>query len=167
MYRQRLKEFGIALALTTALTMIFSNVARADCRPDNDGRLSCSDTTTIHARRHMARHADANGNGAQIIGGRPSGCPRAYCGCGLAKFLGLTDKRLNLAWNWARLFPRANPAPGHAAVWRHHVAYIVRMGEGKMAYLRDYNSGGGLSRLHWRSIAGAVVVDPSQKLALN
>lgn len=114
-----------------------------------------------------AQPFDANGNGTQIIGGRPSGCPFRYCGCGLRKFLGLADKRLDLAANWKRIFARAMPGPGRIAVWPRHVAYIERMGAGNMAFMRDYNSGRGLSRLHWRSIAGAVIVDPSQKIAMQ
>lgn len=110
---------------------------------------------------------DANGNQTQIIGGRPSDCPFRYCGCGLRKFLGLDDKRLNKASEWKRLFARSMPGPGRVAVWPRHVAYIERMGSGRMAFMRDYNSGRGLSRLHWRSIAGAVIVDPSQKIAMR
>lgn len=108
--------------------------------------------------------ADANGNSTHIIGGRPAGCPFRYCGCGLRKFLNIADKRLDLAANWKRLFARAMPGPGRVAVWPRHVAYIERMGAGRMAFMRDYNSGRGLSRLHWRSIAGAVIVDPNTRL---
>jgi len=95
-----------------------------------------------------------------VIGGRPHGCPHAYCGCGLARYLGKTDKRLNLAWNWARMFPRAAPGARKAVVWRHHVALIEYMTGPNEAMLRDYNGGRGLSYLHVRSIRGAVVVDP-------
>lgn len=121
--------------------------------------------------QHIA--TDANGNralareagGTIIIGGRPAGCPRRYCGCALRLYLGIDDKRLDLAANWARLFPRAHPGPGKAVVWGGHVALIEEMIDAGTARLRDYNSGGGLSRIHTRSIAGAIVVDPSVKLA--
>lgn len=96
-----------------------------------------------------------------VIGGRPSGCPHAYCGCGTARYLGLNDPRLNLAWNWARLFPRASPGAGMAVVWHHHIALIESMVGHNEAVLRDYNAGRGLSYLHVRSIAGAVVVNPN------
>ena len=111
---------------------------------------------------------DANGNRVErvvdqgtVIGGRPAGCPHAYCGCGLRKYLGLSDKRLNLAWNWARLFPRVSgPRAGVAAVRAHHVMYIEgRAGNGDWL-VRDYNSGGGLSRVHVRDVRGYVFVDP-------
>jgi hypothetical protein len=100
-----------------------------------------------------------------IIGGRPAGCPHAYCGCGLRHYLGIDDPRLNLAWNWARLFQRDVAAPGRAAVWHHHVALIEQVVGPHMALLRDYNSGRGLSRLHVRSLAGAVIVNPSIRVA--
>ncbi len=132
------------------------------CPKDQTYRQTCGETVT---RASTLRNQTANGNEAVIIGGRPSGCPRKYCGCGAARYLGLTDKRLNLAWNWARLFPRARAGAGMAVVWRHHVALIVEMVGPKEARLRDYNSGGGLSRVHVRSIAGAVVVNPHSQVA--
>ena len=130
-----------------------------ECVHDNSGRVVCSGPVGRVSER-VAVSGDA-----VIIGGRPAGCPRRYCGCGLRKYLGINDKRLDLAWNWARLFPRAHPAPGMAVVWRHHVALIVRMTGHREAVLRDYNSGRGLSRIHVRSIAGAVIVRPSSRMA--
>ncbi len=90
----------------------------------------------------------------QIIGGRPAGCPRAYCGCGAARYLGISDPRLNLAWNWTKFYHGPTPV----AVWRHHIAIIERMTGPHTAILRDYNSGRGLSRIHERSIAGARII---------
>lgn len=125
-------------------------------------------THQVSARRHVERTriVDANGTGTQIIGGRPAGCPHRYCGCGLARYLGLDDKRLNLAWNWAKLFPREHsPRPGLAAVRRGHVMYIeASVGSGQFL-IRDYNSGGGLSRLHVRDVRGYVFVNPSARHA--
>ena len=60
----------------------------------------------VHAVDADGNRAYAMADAAQIIGSRPSDCPHSYCGCGLRKYLGLEDKRLNLASNWARLFPR-------------------------------------------------------------
>ena len=121
-----------------------------------------------NARAQSMFPSDANGNGTQIIArGAPAGCPfRRFCGCALAKYLGISDKRLNLAWNWARLFPRrSHPAPGLAAVRHGHVMYIeAAAGDGQWL-IRDYNSGGGLSRLHVRSVRGFVFVDPSVRHA--
>lgn len=93
-------------------------------------------------------------NDGQIIGGRPSGCPHAYCGCGARLYLGIDDMRLNLASNWPIYYHGST----QVAVWNHHVAIIEQQLGNGMALLRDYNSGGGLSRLHERSIAGARIV---------
>lgn len=96
-----------------------------------------------------------------IIGSRPSDCPHAYCGCGLRKYLGLSDKRLNLASNWAKLFPRASgPAAGVAAVRSGHVMLIESSAGNGQWLVRDYNSGGGMSRLHIRDVRGYVFVNP-------
>ena len=91
---------------------------------------------------------------AEIIGGRPAGCPHAYCGCGARLYLGIDDPRLNLASNW----PRYYRGSALIAVWRHHVAIVERMTSPHTAILRDYNSGGHLSRLHERSIVGARII---------
>lgn len=168
----------LAVALTLACVMATTSaharpkhhVARiqsqnlSQCVPDNNGRQICSGP--IQRASGLPR-VTARYEGGAVIGGRPAGCPRQYCGCGAARYLGLNDKRLNLAWNWARLFPRAHPAPGMAVVWRHHVALIESVTGPREALLRDYNSGRGLSRIHVRSIAGAVVVDPRSRMAMR
>jgi hypothetical protein len=145
---------------------------QADCTLTNTGRKICGGGSG--AARTM-RTVDANGtpvvrasgrSDGTIIGGRPAGCPHRYCGCGLRKHLGIADKRLNLASNWARLFPRASgPGPGIAAVRGGHVMYIERAtGDGRWV-VRDYNSGGGLSRIHVRSVRGYTFVNPHTRLA--
>jgi hypothetical protein len=113
------------------------------------------------AERIPLARFDANGNSDGIIGGRPAGCPHAYCGCGLARYLGLNDPRLNLAWNWARLFPRTRAHPGAAAVRAHHVMLLVAHVEGSVWTVRDYNGGRHLSYIHERDTRGYVFVEPS------
>jgi hypothetical protein len=116
----------------------------------------------VASERRFARWADSG----MIIGARPDGCPHAYCGCGLRKYLGLSDVRLNLASNWARFFPRvASPRAGLAAVRSHHVMYIEASAGDGLWTIRDYNSGGGLSRVHVRDVRGYVLVDPHVMLA--
>jgi hypothetical protein len=135
------------------------------CLFTNDGRMNCA----LNAQA-SAPVIDANGSpvapvaaadAGSIIGSRPAGCPHSYCGCGLRIYLGLSDKRLNLASNWARLLPRAaGPAPGLAAVRSGHVMYIESAAGNGQWLIRDYNSGGGLSRLHVRDVRGYVFVSP-------
>lgn len=137
-----------------------------NCVSDNSGHQTCLGSVS-HDIRHprVTRIYDANGN-TTIIGGRPAGCPHAYCGCGLARYLGLHDPRLNLAWNWARLFPREySPRAGLAAVRHHHVMYIEASAGAGLWLIRDYNSGGGLSRLHVRDVRGYVFVNPGGRMA--
>lgn len=98
---------------------------------------------------------------SQVIGGRPSGCPHRFCGCGASLHLfGKIIPRLNLAANWLRL-PRAAPAPNMAAARRGHVMVLKRHLGGSTWLVFDANSGGGKTRLHARSIVGFVIVDPS------
>lgn len=61
---------------------------------------------------------------------RPKDCYGiAWCGCWLRHQLGISDKRLNLAWNWAKLRPRVSgPCVGCVAVWRHHVGVMTGHG---------------------------------------
>lgn len=98
----------------------------------------------------------------QAILPHPVGCPRrAFCGCGAAvEVFGKPVRSLWLAANWLR-FPRAAPAPGMVAARRGHV-FVIRqvLGGGKvLAY--DANSGGHKTRLHVRSLAGFIVVNPN------
>jgi hypothetical protein len=174
----RLTLLGAPLAVLLAAVLSHPAAARhlhhhhrqrvavdAGCRFTNTGRTQCGGAYRPRKRVRL----DANGNrvaqvsgDGSVIGGRPAGCPHAYCGCGLRKYLGLSDKRLNLAWNWARMFPRVSgPRAGVAAVRHGHVMYIEgRAGNGEWL-VRDYNSGGGLSRVHVRSVRGYVFVQPS------
>jgi hypothetical protein len=143
----------------------------ASCQPDNSGRTLCNvgfSTHSVWAEKSTRVSIRTSARDTEIIGGRPAGCPSRYCGCGLRKFLGIEDARLNLAWNWARLFPREpSPRPGLAAVRRGHVMYIeASAGDGQWL-IRDYNSGGGLSRLHVRDVRGYVFVNPRSSMAAN
>jgi hypothetical protein len=100
--------------------------------------------------------------GAGRIVSHPSGCPsRAFCGCGAAvRVFGRPVRSLWLAANWFR-FPRTSPAPGTVAVRRHHVFVLERQISGSTWLVYDANSGGRRTRVHPRSIAGFVIVDPS------
>lgn len=91
----------------------------------------------------------------------PAGCAwRDYCGCGVSvDVFGRDIPFLRLAANWLT-FPRATPGPGMVAVWPHHVARIRQIRSRFEALLYDPNSGRHLTRLHWASLAGAVIVNP-------
>lgn len=145
------------------------------CMTTNEGRRVCMGAASQDAMATVpdVPVVDAGGNrayamadAARIIGSRPSDCPHRYCGCGLRKYLGLEDKRLNLASNWARLFPReSGPRAGLAAVRSGHVMYIEGPAGNGQWLVRDYNSGGGLSRVHVRDVRGYVFVNPHSAVA--
>lgn len=91
----------------------------------------------------------------------PPGCPRrAFCGCGAAvEVFGRPIRSLWLAARWLD-FPRAAPAPGMVAARRGHVFVIKQVLGGGQVLAYDANSGGRRTRLHVRSLAGFVVVNP-------
>jgi hypothetical protein len=109
---------------------------------------------------HRNTMAEVTGGGGQVVGGRPAGCPRSFCGCGASiRVFGRIVPGLNLAANWLR-FPRAAPAPGMVAARRGHVFVLEQHidGDAWMAY--DANSGGRTTRIHARSLRGYIVVNP-------
>jgi uncharacterized protein (TIGR02594 family) len=77
-----------------------------------------------------------------VQSGPPAGCPaRAWCGCWLSKHLGLNDRSLWLARNWARIgSPAGGPAPGVVAVFARgrggHVGIVTGVpGPGRIILL--------------------------------
>ncbi|MCV0388085.1 MAG: hypothetical protein K5821_17210 [Nitrobacter sp.] len=120
---------------------------------------SSADARPRHPMPSGLHRVMATGAG-RIVGGRPRGCPRRYCGCGASLHIfGRIIPRLNLAANWLR-FPRATPAPGMVAARRGHVFVLKRHLHGKVWLVWDANSGRGKTRIHPRSIAGFTIVDP-------
>jgi len=150
--------FGTFAATSTANAIITCN------------QQGCSDRPTIGAetsnQRTSGRYYKAEGS---VVGGRPAGCPRRYCGCGVSlKVFGKIIPELNLAYNWKRKFPRTSPAPGMVAARSGHVYYIMRVIDSSTVVAYDPNSGGGRTRIHERSLRGYTVVDPhGNRMASN
>jgi len=104
--------------------------------------------------------AEATVGRGQVVGGRPAGCPRSFCGCGASiRVFGHIVPGLNLAANWLR-FPRTSPAPGMVAARRGHVFVLEQHVEGDTWMAYDANSGGRATRIHARSLRGYIVVNP-------
>ena len=143
------RGIAVIISVATLVTALANVPSVADAKPRHRHQIG-----------RAAYFVDANGNGARMIGGRPTGCPHAYCGCGLAHYLGLHDRRLNLAWNWARLFPRTSPHSGAAAVRRGHVMLLQEHIAGPLWRVVDFNGGRHLSWLHERNVRGYVFVEP-------
>ena len=111
-----------------------------------------------HHRHHAAVQAASTEN--QVIGGRPPGCPRAFCGCSASlKIFGRIIPELNLAANWGK-FPPASPGPGMAAWRKHHVFVILAVNSDGTVLAHDGNSGKHLTRIHAVKLNGYRVVDP-------
>lgn len=144
--------------------------AQAHSRPIiTCNQQGCSDWATPTAqqsnKRASARPIEA---GSVIVGGRPAGCPRRYCGCGVSlKVFGKIVPELNLAYNWKRKFPRTSPAPGMVAARSGHVFYIKEVIDHDTVIAYDPNSGNGLTRIHERSLRGYTVVNPHGSLVMN
>lgn len=118
----------------------------------------CSDRAVPASNASTA--IDANGNSG-VMGRRPDGCPRAFCGCEASIYVfGHIRPELNLASNWAKKFPRTSPAPGMVAVRNHHVMVLMSHVDGGDWLVHDGNSGGGLTREHIMSIGGYIIVNP-------
>lgn len=98
---------------------------------------------------------------AATVVSHPPGCPaRLFCGCGAAvRVFGSPVRSLWLAANWLR-FPRTEPAPGMVAARRGHVFVLEQHLGGNRWQVYDANSGRGMTRIHARSIAGYVIVNP-------
>lgn len=108
-------------------------------------------------RMHITRGYDRG----TIVGGRPAGCPYQFCGCGASLYVfGRIIPSLNLAYNWILKFHRASPAPGMVAARRGHAMVLKRHVNGLIWVVHDSNSGGHKTRVHERSIAGFVIVNP-------
>lgn len=110
------------------------------------------------ARRHHRHHG--GWTSGELVS-HPAGCPsRAFCGCGASvEVFGHSVRSLWLAAAWLR-FPRTTPAPGMVAARRGHVFVLRHQTERGTWMVYDANSGGHATRVHERSLAGFVVVNP-------
>lgn len=92
----------------------------------------------------------------RVIAGRPQGCPaRAWCGCWLARHLGMVNRALWLARNWAHVGSNiGRPVPGAIVVWRHHVGKITAVAGNRIRVLSGND--GRAVRERWRSTAGVI-----------
>lgn len=78
-----------------------------------------------------------------------------WCGWWLGKVLGLPDRALWLARNWATVGTAlTHPVPGAIAVWRHHVGKITAVAPGRIKLLSGND--GHAVRDRWRSARGVI-----------
>ena len=88
---------------------------------------------------------------------RPIHCPKTrWCGCWMAHHLGMNNRSLWLARNWAAVGTKASaPAAGVIVVWRHHVGVITGR-DYKGNWVVKSGNDGRQVRERPRSLAGAI-----------
>ncbi len=170
-YRAAVFVCAFALSISAAYAKPRHKIARhvpqesGQCVADNNGRTTCQGAVSRSGGR---ARVSAGYEGGTVVGGRPAGCPRAFCGCEASLYLfGKIYPDLNLAANWLRKFPRTSPAPGMAAARRGHVFVLISHVGGNEWLVHDGNSGRHLTRQHVRSIAGYGIVNPHSRLAMR
>jgi hypothetical protein len=165
--RGRMSRFGGNGQLSRSLRLLGLGagcLALANCangnmssRVEHHQKIRTADRASIQ----YVTDTTNNNDPAAVVGGRPTNCPRSFCGCEASRYLfGHVRADLNLASNWMRKFPRTTPAPGMAAVRNHHVFVLMSHVDGNNWVVHDGNSGQGLTREHVRSISGYTVVNP-------
>lgn len=86
---------------------------------------------------------------------RHAGRPAAWCGWWLGKELGLPDRMLWKARNWATVGSNAGgPRVGAIVVWRHHVGIIT--GQNSHGWVVKSGNDGHAVRERARSVSGAI-----------
>lgn len=97
------------------------------------------------------RVVSVDGASIPVIAGRRI----KWCGWWLGRHLGLNDRALWLARNWARVGSRAaGPCVGCIVVWRNHVG-IVKAVDGRRIRVLSGNDGGAV-RERWHSASGVI-----------
>jgi hypothetical protein len=151
----------VASVLVFVAILLSSGTAEAK-HTHHNARHSISSVVAVYPPDFEHRDSDVHRSVAVAsIVAHPAGCPHTqFCGCGAAvEIFGRPVRDLWLAANWFR-FPRAEPAPGMAAVRQHHVMVIKRVTGNNRAIVYDANSGNHLTRIHEVSLAGYSIRNP-------
>ena len=109
-----------------------------------------------HARAIQRRHASRAPRFARHArGARGGGRPAAWCGWWLGNHLGMANRKLWLARNWASVGSNAGqPGVGVVVVWRHHVGVIT--GRAGSQWIVKSGNDGRAVRERVRSISNAI-----------
>lgn len=101
--------------------------------------------TGARTRHHRARYAQ------RAVHGRPA----AWCGWWLGQHLGISNRNLWIARNWASVGSSSGgPQVGAIVVWRHHVGIIT--GHNAMGWVVKSGNDGHRVRERPRSLAHAI-----------
>jgi hypothetical protein len=120
-------------------------------------------TPKVH-RRHIARNIVArpveispSWPATGTTTARPADCYGiAWCGCFLRHYLGMADRGLNLAANWARVGSPTVAHSGVVVVWRHHVGLIRSEPDARGVAMVLSGNDGHAVRERPRSLRGAI-----------
>lgn len=146
--------------LALAVTVLVAN--NAEARRYHQPHRHHATTAKHHSSHHKSRFHARRAHGARTVhrarhGARIAarGRPRAWCGWWLGNHLGIADRGLWLARNWAKVGRNAGgPRVGAVVVWRHHVGIITgRVGN---QWIVKSGNDGSRVRERPRSIAGAI-----------
>ena len=145
------KKLASALVVLTSVIAFSSNQAEARRLHQRGAHAAHHGAYKHHSRalvhRRGGRHASRSGSG--------SGRPAAWCGWWLGQHLGMANRNLWLARNWASVGTNAGqPEIGVVVVWRHHVGIITGR-QGNQWVVKSGNDGRAV-RERVRSIAGAI-----------
>jgi hypothetical protein len=141
------KKLASALVVLTSVIAFSSNQAEAR-RLHHRGAHAAHHGAYKHHGRALA-HRRAGRHASQ------SGRPAAWCGWWLGQHLGMANRNLWLARNWASVGTNAGqPDVGVVVVWRHHVGIITGR-QGNQWVVKSGNDGRAV-RERVRSIAGAI-----------
>jgi hypothetical protein len=149
--------------LALVVTVLIANTAEARRYNHHHHRDRHHVTTLKHksinhrGRFHISRnHGTLKSHHARRVTSRGMhGRPGAWCGWWLGRQLGMDDRRLWLARNWAQVGRNiGGPQIGAVVVWRHHVGIITgRVGN---QWIVKSGNDGDRVRERPRSIAGAI-----------
>lgn len=112
---------------------------------------------THHARasHHVHRRAKRFVRRTRSHVAHATGRPRAWCGWWLGHHLGISNRNLWLARNWASVGSNAGgPRIGAIVVWRHHVGIIT--GRAGAQWIVKSGNDGQAVRERPRSVSGAI-----------
>jgi hypothetical protein len=141
------KKLASALVVFASLTAFTATDAQAR-RYHHGGVHSAHHSTHKHHTSAYARHR------VRRYAGR-SGRPSRWCGWWLGQHLGMADRNLWLARNWASRGANAGgPGVGVVVVWRHHVGIITGR-QGNHWIVKSGNDGNAV-RERVRSVSGAI-----------
>src|SRR2546423_1767319 len=115
---------------------------------------------SVHRSSHphrVSRHAHRGGKHVRHARARSvhaGGRPAAWCGWWLGRHLGIANRNLWLARNWASVGHKTPPRVGAVVVWRHHVGIIT--GRAGSKWIVKSGNDGHAVRERPRSTAGAI-----------